>query len=51
MNTKRAYFFIGFLLFLSFTLNAQKTMSISSDKQQLIIGDPLSVKINVTYGL
>jgi hypothetical protein len=51
MNTKRVYYFIGFLLFLSFTLNAQKTMSISSDKQQLIIGDPLSVKINVTYGL
>ena len=49
MNTRLAAYFIGFLF--SFTLNAQKTISISSDKQQLIIGDPLSVKISVTYGL
>lgn len=49
MNTKLASYFIGFLF--SFSLNAQKSISISSDKQQLIIGDPLSVKISVTFGL
>lgn len=49
MNTKLTAYFIGFLF--SFSLNAQKTVSISSDKQQLIIGDPLSVKISVTFGL
>lgn len=49
MNTKLTAYFIGFLF--SFSLNAQKTISISSDKQQLIIGDPLSVKISVTFGL
>lgn len=49
MNTKLVSFFIGF--FFSFSLNAQKAISISSNKEQLIIGDPLSVKISVTYGL
>jgi len=49
MNTKLITFFIGSLFFLSFNLSAQQTITISSSRQQLIIGDPLSVIIKATY--
>lgn len=49
MKTKLISYFIGSSFFFSFNLYGQQTISISSAKQQLIIGDPLSVVIKTTY--
>ncbi len=50
MNTKLISFFIGSLLPISISLFAQQSVSISSEKQQFIIGDPFSLKITITAG-
>ena len=49
MKTKLLTYFIGSSFFFTFNLLAQQSISISAAKQQLIIGDPLSVVINATY--
>jgi hypothetical protein len=49
MKPGSLYFFLGLFPFLSHNLSAQESLSISSSKQQLIIGDSISVRIRATY--